>query len=356
VDFALKEKTRNLKDLTIDELLELVKGLGEKPYRAGQIYGWLFKKGAKTIDEMSDISKGLMEALKKGSFDIGIPVLACTKRSADGTIKLLLELPDGQRVESVLITEGKRLTLCVSTQAGCALGCSFCITGAGGPGRNLRLSEMAGQVQVASGLVKRGGRITNVVLMGMGEPLLNYDEVVKFIKVLTDQKAFAFAPGKVTLSTAGVVPGIKRLGRDTTINLAVSLNAAADSLRSRIMPINKKYPIGELLAALRSYPLTRGRTITIEYVLIKGLNDAPEDARRLARLLRGIPVKINLIPFNPFPGTTFERPDSESVSAFHKILLDARYTVMVRASKGSDILAACGQLRGREAVRGQLVN
>lgn len=343
--------SRNLRDLTYGELLGLVEDLGERPYRARQLYGWLFKKGARTIDEMTDISKGFRETLKDGSYHIALPALADTARSGDGTVKLLFELEDRERIESVLIPEETRLTLCVSTQAGCALACRFCMTGKAGPGRDLTLSEMAGQVQVAAGLVLEGllkghVRITNVVMMGMGEPLKNYGEVLKFIEVLTDRKALAFSSSRVTVSTAGVTPGIKRLGEDTSVNLAVSLNATTDRVRSRIMPINKKYPMGGLIAALRAYPLKRGKRVTIEYVLIKDLNDAPEDARRLARLLKGIPVKINLIALNPFPGSSFERPEARRVEAFRKILVESRYNVVLRSSRGSDIMAGCGQLRG----------
>jgi 23S rRNA (adenine2503-C2)-methyltransferase len=349
----LTKKSRNLKDFTYDELLELVSGLGERPYRAAQLYGWFFRKGARAIDEMTDISKVFRNTLKQGSYYIGLPALTGTKHSGDGTVKLLFELEDSERIESVLIPEEKRLTLCVSTQAGCALGCSFCMTGMYGPGRNLILSEMTGEVHVATGLVKEGllkdiKRITNVVLMGMGEPLANYEEVLKFINVLTDPKGLGFSSGKVTVSTAGLTPGIKRLGRDASVNLAVSLNATTDRVRSQIMPINKKYPLGGLLAALMAYPLRRGKRITIEYVLMKDLNDTPEDARRLARLLKGIPTKINLIALNPPPGSPFKRPETKRIGAFQKILMEAHYDVIVRASRGSDIMAACGQLRGRK--------
>jgi 23S rRNA (adenine2503-C2)-methyltransferase len=344
------KKKKNLKDLTIGELKGLIEGLGEKPYRAPQVYGWLFKKGAKSLGEMTNLSGALRDALGKG-YHVASPVLVDKKTSSDGTVKLLFELFDGERVESVLIGEGERLTICISTQSGCALGCAFCMTGAAGAGRNLKLSEMAGQVQgamefVKPGMFNRAGRITNAVLMGMGEPLLNYDEVVKFIEVLTDQKALGFAPSKVTLSTAGVVPGIRRLGRDASIGLAVSLNAATDSTRSRIMPINRKYPLRELLKAMRAYPLKRGKRITVEYVLIKDLNDSVADARRLAGLLKGMAVKVNLIPLNPFPGSGYKAPDKARIDAFHKVLMDSNVNVMVRASKGADIQAACGQLKG----------
>ncbi|MBI5902315.1 MAG: 23S rRNA (adenine(2503)-C(2))-methyltransferase RlmN [Deltaproteobacteria bacterium] len=340
---------KNLRDFTYPELLLEVEALGERPYRAAQIYGWVFHRDAASIDSMTDISRELRERLKHEYRISGIDVLD-VKRSEDGTRKFLSSLEDGARMESVIIPEEGRLTLCVSSQAGCALGCLFCMTGAAGFTRDLSLSEMAGQVFAARGLLNEGERITNIVLMGMGEPLNNYGNVIRFLSVLTDGKGMGFSHNKVTVSTAGLVPGIKKLGHDTNVNLAVSLNATTDEVRSRIMPINRRYPIAELISALKGYPLKNKKYITIEYVLIKGLNDTADDAKRLIRLLRGVTCKINLIPFNLFPGAAFERPDAEKVDAFHGIVYDAGYTVIVRASKGADIDAACGQLRGRRAV------
>lgn len=341
---------RNLRDFTYPELLDLVSAMGEKPYRAEQIYGWLFHKRAPDIDSMTDISKAFRERLKEEFYVGGIKVLD-VKKSSDGTRKFLSLLEDGSRIESVLIPEPDRLTLCVSTQAGCALGCRFCMTGMMGFTRNLGLAELTGEVFAAISMLDDGERITNVVLMGMGEPLANYDNVLKFIQVLTDGKGLGFSHNKVTVSTSGLVPGIKRLGADTNVNLAVSLNATTDEVRSRIMPINRKYPIDELVEALRSYPLHGKKNITIEYVLLKNVNDTLEDARRFVKLLRGINCKINLIPFNPFPGAAFERPEEQRVIAFGKILQDADYNVFTRQSKGVDILAACGQLKGRMKSR-----
>lgn len=337
---------KNLRDFTYPELLELVSAMGEKPYRAEQIYGWLFRKKAPDIDSMTDISKAFRERLKEEFYVGGIKVLD-VKKSSDGTRKFLSLLEDGARIESVLIPETDRLTLCVSTQAGCALGCRFCMTGMTGFTRNLGLAELAGEVFAAISMLDKGERITNVVLMGMGEPLANYDNVLRFIQVLTDGLGFGFSHNKVTVSTAGLVPAIIRLGMDANVNLAVSLNATTDETRSRIMPINRKYPIDELVGALRTYPLHGKKNITIEYVLLKNVNDTLEDARRLVKLLRGINCKINLIPFNPFPGAAFERPEEQRVIAFGKILQDAGHNVFTRQSKGVDILAACGQLKGR---------
>lgn len=344
---------KNLRNFTYVELLKEVLRLGEKPYRAQQIYSWVFRKLAGEIDEMTDISKALRDRLKQ-EYRISGPVVEEVRTSKDGTMKFVSACEDGQRIESVIIPEGRRITLCVSTQAGCALGCAFCMTGAGGFTRDLDLSELAGQVVSAVALLDQGLHLSNVVLMGMGEPLLNYENVVRFLGVLTDGRAFGFSHNKVTVSTAGVVPGIERLGRDAEVNLAVSLNATTDEVRSRLMPINRKYPIGELMGALRAYPLKGKKHITIEYVLIKGLNDTPADAGRLRKMLKGLRCKVNLIPFNPFPGSEFEPPAGKTVTAFHKSLMDAGYNVIVRASKGADIEAACGQLRGRRPEGGNL--
>jgi 23S rRNA (adenine2503-C2)-methyltransferase len=333
----------DLLDLTREELTELVLSLGEKPYHAGQVYSWIYGKGVLDIDKMTDLSVGFRESLKDG-FSLACPLPVDTLKSVDATIKFVTELADGARIESVIIQEEERTTLCVSTQAGCALDCKFCLTGEGGAGRDLTLAEMTGQLFTATSLLKSNGKITNIVLMGMGEPLLNYDEVIKFVNVLVDQKGLSFAPRRVTLSTAGVVPGIKKLGRDSTINLAVSLNATTNDQRSRLMPINKKYPLSRLLKALREYPLKKSRHITIEYVLIGGVNDTAEDSERLAKLLKGINVKINLIPLNPHKGSKLKAPEPESVLAFKDSLIKSGYIAVIRESKGADILAACGQL------------
>jgi len=337
---------RNLRDLTYEDLLAVAESMGEKPYRAGQVYSWVFKRGVRDIDSMTDLSKELRERLKEGFFIGGLTVKD-VKTSSDGTKKFLCLLADGRSVETVIIPEEKRTTLCVSSQTGCALGCAFCLTARLGHARDLALSELTCQVFCAREVEKERD-ITNVVLMGMGEPLLNYENVLKFTGVLTDSRAFGFSHNRVTVSTSGVVPGIKRLAQDTNVNLAVSLNAATDEKRDALMPVNRKYPLEELIKALRDYPLKAKKVVTIEYVLLKDVNDTDEDARRLARLLKGLRCKINLIPFNPFPGTTFKRPPEERVLAFGDILRKANYTVVIRASKGGDISAACGQLGGLE--------
>ncbi|MEE9542745.1 MAG: 23S rRNA (adenine(2503)-C(2))-methyltransferase RlmN [Thermodesulfobacteriota bacterium] len=337
------DEKRDLLDFTGDELTEIVATLGEKPYRGAQIYSWIYALGVLDIDSMTDLSTEFREALKEG-FSLKSPEVTETLKSVDGTIKFVTLLTDATRIESVIIVEDERVTLCVSTQAGCALDCAFCLTGALGAGRDLGLAEMSGQLFSARSLLQDGQKITNIVLMGMGEPLLNYNEVIKFVDILVDQKGFAFAPRRVTLSTAGIVPMIKRLGEDSSINLAVSLNATTDEVRSRLMPINKKYPLKKLVKALKEYPLSKSRHITIEYVLIGGVNDTRVDAKRLAGLLRGISVKINLIPYNPHEGANLKAPTSESVLNFKDILLRERYIAVIRSSKGADILAACGQL------------
>ncbi|MBE7415923.1 MAG: 23S rRNA (adenine(2503)-C(2))-methyltransferase RlmN [Deltaproteobacteria bacterium] len=336
---------KNLRDFTLEELASEVASLGERPYRAEQIFRWVFMRRASDISAMSDVSKAFRERLAEG-YEIRGNRLVDVRRSSDGTRKFLSELDDSSRIESVLIPETGRLTLCVSSQAGCALGCRFCMTGMGGFMRNLSLSELSGQVFTACDILDEGEEVSNVVLMGMGEPFANYDNVARFTKVLTSNLGFNFSHNKVTVSTAGLVPAIKRFGADSNVNLAVSLNATTDETRDRLMPVNKKYPLSELLSALRSYPLKPRRYITIEYVLLSGVNDSDDDARRLIRMLRGIRCKVNLIPFNPFPGAPFERPSEARVDSFHSIVKKAGYTVIVRASKGSEIQAACGQLRG----------
>ncbi|MEK6599383.1 MAG: 23S rRNA (adenine(2503)-C(2))-methyltransferase RlmN [Deltaproteobacteria bacterium] len=337
---------QNIKDLTLTEIEQCLTSLGEKSYKALQVFVWVFNRGASSFDDMTDLSKELRGKLKE-NFYISQPKVFASEKSKDGTIKLLIELEDKNFIECVLIPEEDRLTLCISSQAGCPLDCGFCMTGKGGFIRNLKSSEMVDQVFAAQGLVSADQRITNLVLMGMGEPLLNYDEVLKFLNIAAHQKGLGFAPRRVTVSTSGIVPMIERLGKETKVNLAVSINATTDEVRSRLMPINKKYPLKALLDTCKKYPAARNRHITVEYVLIEDVNDSMEDAKRLVRLLKGIRCKINLIPFNPFAGAEFKRPSDKAISIFHKILLDNHYTSIIRASKGQDISAACGQLKGR---------
>ncbi|MFQ5586316.1 MAG: 23S rRNA (adenine(2503)-C(2))-methyltransferase RlmN [Thermodesulfobacteriota bacterium] len=334
-------------------LKELVVSLDEKPYRAHQLYRWLYKQGAASFDEMSDVSKGFREMMK-GRFTISRPNVTGTEIAKDGTMKLLIDLDDGNCIETVIIHEEKRATLCISTQVGCPLDCGFCMTGRGGFVRNLKLSEMVNQVHAAQRALPERARITNLVLMGMGEPLLNYEEVKRFLDIATDQRGLGFAPRRITVSTAGIAPLIEWLGRETNVMLAVSLNGATDEIRDHLMPINRKYPLKVLLDACRRYGRRKKRVITFEYILIEGINDGPEDARGVATLLKGMPCKVNLIPFNPFPSTPFTRPKRVRILRFQKILIDSGYTTFLRESRGDEIGAACGQLRGRLLEKGRI--
>jgi len=345
------ETMRNLRDITYEGFVDLAMTMGEKPYRAGQLYKWVYSRGASSIDEMTDISLELRARLKK-AYCIEGPSLEETITAADGTIKLLYRLADGLKIQSVIMPDETRTTVCVSTQAGCALGCGFCLTGTGGYKRNLTLSELVGQVLTAGEVAGEQRRITNIVFMGMGEPLLNYEALLKFINILTDPAGFAISHNRITVSTAGITPAIARLGRDTNVNLAISLNAADDAKRSSLMPVNRKYPLKGLMEALRSYPLKGKKRLTIEYVLLAGVNESALEAKRLLELLRGIRCKVNLIPFNPFPGSTFKRPDEAAVALFKDILIKGGVMAVVRKSRGVDIGAACGQLKNRSKERG----
>lgn len=333
--------------MTPDELLQWLDAHGERPFRAGQIYKWLYVRLADSFDQMTDLSKPFRQMLA-GDFHIGRLAVAREMVSSDGTRKFLFRLADGQTAESVLIPERNHFTLCISSQVGCAQGCRFCLTGQGGLVRNLTSSEIVGQVWEVRKLISDPAQLTNLVFMGMGEPLANYGPLVQAIQVLTSSDwGMKFATRRVTVSTAGLVPRLLDLGRDTRVNPAISLNAVDDSLRSELMPINRKYPIAQLLEGCRRYPLVRGRKLTFEYILFSGLNDTPDHARKLARLLAPLKAKINLIPFNPHPGSPFQRPSEERIQAFQAILIQKHFTSVVRYSKGLDIMAACGQLRAQ---------
>ncbi len=339
----------NIKTFNRDELKARLIGLGLRPYRAGQVRQWIYQHHARSFDDMSNIATGERELLA-GIFSIPALKIVRSERSSDGTRKFLFGLEDGHAVESVLIPDQDRLTLCISSQVGCQQACRFCLTGQGGFVRDLKAWEITDQVLEVSDIVRTEGgmAITNIVLMGMGEPLANFDEVAGALRTMTDDSGLAISPRRITLSTDGIVPGIDRLAASgLKVNLAVSLNASTDELRDRIMPVNSRYPLRELLAACRRFPLDRRRRITFEYVLLGGVNDSTEDAERLARLLRGIRCKVNLIPFNPFAGSPFRRPDEASVRRFQQVLLERHYTAPVRESRGRDISAACGQLRER---------
>ncbi|MEK6601236.1 MAG: 23S rRNA (adenine(2503)-C(2))-methyltransferase RlmN [Candidatus Binatota bacterium] len=334
----------NIKDLYSQELRDWLGSRTEACYRAQQIQRWLFQKGAGSFLEMTNLSSGLRGALET---EYSISRLNTLSRSSslDGTVKFLFGLADGLSIESVLIPETKRLTLCISTQAGCGFGCAFCATALMGLKRSLRASEIVDQLLEARRPLAAGKRITHVVLMGMGEPLANYNQTLKAVHILSDADwGIGISPRRITLSTVGLVPQMKRLMEETHVNLAISLHATTDELRSQLMPVNQKYPLSELIDCCRSLPLPKRRRITFEYVMLRGVNHSAEDARRLSELLNGIRAKINLIPFNPHPGSSYQRPTRDEILQFQDSLRARGHQVNVREPRGDDIQAACGQL------------
>jgi len=337
----------DLKNLSSAELEKFIASSGKERYRTIQILRWLYLKGVHSIDEMTNLSKRFRDELAQVSIVSSLHPLKA-EEAEDGTKKFLFQLEDGNRIESVLIPDKKRLTLCVSTQAGCALGCRFCLTGRNGFKRDLAVSEILNQILSVRETLADEKSITNVVLMGMGEPLANYESVLKSIELILHPDAFKFSSRRVTLSTAGLLPELERLAQEKIqFRLAVSLNAADEESRSHLMPINRRYPLKKVLEACRNFPLRRRARITFEYVLVEGVNDSADDAKRLLRILRGIPSKINLIPLNESPEIPFKRPSEEKVKSFQEILMGGGLTAIVRASKGADISAACGQLQGK---------
>ena len=339
---------RNLFDYDRKGLEAAFEAAGHKAFRARQIMKWVYRRGVRDFSAMTDLAKSLRAWLGETA-TLAVPEARSRLDSADGTVKWSMGVGQGDAVETVLIPEAGRNTLCVSSQAGCALDCRFCATGKQGFNGNLATAEIIGQVWLANEALKAEGRsVSNVVLMGMGEPLLNFDAVVRAVNLMMDDLAFGISKRRVTISTAGVVPAIYDLAAVSDASLAVSLHAPDDALRDELVPINRKYPLRELLAACRHYVAGLGerRALTVEYTLIKGVNDSLAQARALARLLRGLRCKINLIPFNPFPASGFERPAPGAVRAFQTALLDAGYAAMLRTTRGDDIGAACGQLTG----------
>jgi 23S rRNA (adenine2503-C2)-methyltransferase len=338
-----------LRSLPLDHLEALVAATGERPFRARQLYRWLHQKGAASLEEMTDLPRPFREALSTRT-RLTTLERASELRSTDGTIKWAWRTEDGKLVESVYLPEPERKTLCVSTQVGCAVGCTFCLTATMGLARNLTAAEIVDQVHRANRRLVELGEgspprpLTNLVFMGMGEPLANYKHLKLALELLLSEHGPNFSSRRVTVSTSGLVPLIGRLGAETPVKLAVSLNATTDAQRDALMPINRRYPIAQLLEACRTFPAKSGRRITFEYVMLGGVNDTLEDARRLAQLVRGIPAKVNLIPYNENPGLGFSAPAPEAVQAFLDALVAKNLTAVVRKSRGRDISAACGQL------------
>jgi len=347
-------KQQDIKNFSITELENFLKEKNIAPFRAKQIFKWVYLKQTDSFEDMTDLSKDFRNEAEKLFSNKRLDIKKISHSKKDGSKKFLFCLEDNNHIESVLIPEKDHFTLCISTQAGCRQNCKFCMTAKGGLKRNLSTSEIVSQIRDIQKFLldseeKDLKRLSNIVFMGMGEPLDNYDNVLRAIKIINNQDfGLKISRRKVTISTSGLIPEIKRLGQDAPIALAVSLNAVTDELRSELMPVNKRYPLKELLLTLKNYPLPKREKITFEYILIKNVNDSFDDAKKLASLLTGIRAKINLIPFNPHPGSDFERPDKNIIEKFGKILLNRGYTVIVRWSKGDDIGAACGQLSATE--------
>ncbi|HEX3060370.1 MAG TPA: radical SAM protein [Usitatibacter sp.] len=369
----MAEKT-NLLDFTLPALTEWFAAQAEKPFRAKQVYKWIHQRGVDDFDAMTDLAKSLREKLKEIA-QVKPPAILSEHRSTDGTVKWLFDVGIGNGIETVYIPEDDRGTLCVSSQVGCALDCKFCSTGRQGFNRDLAVGEIIGQLWVANRRLEEMERqgistrladpddpspepsrsprpVSNVVMMGMGEPLNNFQPVVDAMSIMLDDHAYGLSRRRVTLSTSGVVPNIRKLAQALPVALAVSLHAPNDEIRSRIMPVNDAYPIAKLLEACREYLEVSPRDfITFEYVMLKGVNDAPDHAKELARLLKSVPSKVNLIPFNPFPDSGFETTEMDRVKRFQQVLLDAGFIATIRRTRGDDIDAACGQLAGQVVNR-----
>ena len=347
----------DLAELERPALERALEARGQQRFRAHQIFQWVYRHGVTDLSAMTDLPRALREQLA-AQFALTTPDLVLRERSIDGTEKFLLQLADGRQIESVSIPDtrvpqrGSRaggpvpsMTLCISTQVGCAMACAFCLTGRMGLARNLTAGEIVGQVRVLAGALEMREVRFNIVLMGMGEPLHNYDETMKALRILTDEHGFAMSPRRITLSTVGLLPALERLAREPVMpNLAISLHAPTDEQRGKLVPINKTYGVGDIIEACKRFPLKKRSRITFEYVMLAGVNDSPADARRLAKLLSGMKSKVNLIPLNAAAGIPFERPSDEAIDRFAAILAEHHLTVSVRKSRGRDIRAACGQL------------
>ena len=341
----------NLLGLTKAEIKSLLNKINLPNFRASQIWNWIYRSGTIDFNEMTNISKDLRSLLSQ-NFNIWRPKISSTHQSQDGTIKWLLKLDDGNEIETVWIPDEERGTLCISSQVGCTLTCKFCHTGTQRLVRNLSSSEIVGQVMLAMDQLKdwpsasENRLLTSIVLMGMGEPLFNYENVRKALEIIMDHSGISLSRRRITLSTSGIVPEIKKCGDDLGVNLAISLHATNDNLRNELVPINKKYDIKQLLDAVRSYArISNSRRVTWEYVMLKGVNDTAQDAKNLVKLIKGIPSKINLIPFNEWPCSPYECSEEDSINSFAKIIMKAGYASPIRTPRGRDVMAACGQLK-----------
>jgi 23S rRNA (adenine2503-C2)-methyltransferase len=317
---------------------------GHESFRARQLFAWMYRRGVTEVEAMTDLSRELRATLT-ASFKLTTPEIIGRERSSDGTEKFLLRLADGRQIESVFIPDTPSMTFCISTQVGCAMACAFCLTGKMGLVRNLSAGEIVGQVRVLAHNVDLHDRAFNIVLMGMGEPLHNYDATMKALRILADEHGFALPPRRVTLSTVGLLPALERLAREPIMpNLAISLHAPTDAQRGDLVPLNKKYGVSDVIKACKRFPIRKRSRITFEYVLLAGVNDSPQDARVLAKLVASVKCKVNLIPLNAAAGIPFERPSDAAIDRFAKVLAERGVTVSVRKSRGRDIRAACGQL------------
>jgi 23S rRNA (adenine2503-C2)-methyltransferase len=352
----LSNKKVNLLGYSLKSLEDFFDSIEEPKFRAKQLIKWIHQKGVLDFDEMSDLNKNLREKLKSIAL-IKPPQIEEVHKSSEGTIKYLIKLESGSMVEMVRIPEKKRITLCISSQAGCALQCTFCATGAQGFERNLSADEIIGQLWLANFSDKKNSPITNVVFMGMGEPLLNFIPVIESAKLMKEQLAYGLSRKRITISTSGITPQIDQLCNEVDVSLAISLHAPTDQLRDEIVPINKKYPISELINSCKKYLLNYDgkRSITIEYVLIDGVNDSEELAIKLAKLLSNISCKINLIPFNPFDGSNYRRSKQNNIEEFKKILMNKGFITTLRVTRGDQIDGACGQLVGKlkKSIKGK---
>jgi 23S rRNA (adenine2503-C2)-methyltransferase len=337
----------DLYNLTFSQLTDLIKEFDLPAYRARQIFQWLYRPNITDFEQMSNLSKDLRVSLAaQTSFERLEPVKV--EQSSDGTVKYAFKLVDNEIIESVLIPEEDRYTLCISSQVGCAMGCGFCLTGTMGIKRNLTPGEIVGQIIKVRDMMSQhfgeDARINSLVFMGMGEPLANFENLLHGLEIITDQNGLDFSGRRITVSTCGIVPKIKELGKRTKVNLAVSLHSVDDRIRSQLMPINKKYPVNKLLEACRDFPMPKRKRIMFEYIMIKDINDSVVDAEQLAAKLKGIPCKINLLPYNETNALSYQRPSDEHIELFQKTLWKAGFTVLIRTSRGADISAACGQL------------